>query len=153
MREDVVRQNVTVAVLPVITILRPISVFRSWRVDSVVAVNSQSWMERFPNPTAPVVTGAVGSAFGVGSAIAFGTGLASPFFNEYAAYVYQFPNTAIRFASYDPVSRLLWIQFFSGLTVVVPNISVGTASSINSAANGGEAFVLALARTINPNAA
>ncbi len=74
-------------------------------------------------------------------------------FQEYAAYVYQFPNTAIRFASYDPVSRILMVEFRSGLVVNVPNISVGTASSINSAANGGEQFVLALARTVNPNAA
>jgi hypothetical protein len=150
--QDVGKANVVVAVLPAITILRPPTVFRSWRVDSVVAVNSQSWMERFPNPSAPVVSSAIGTAFGAGNAIAIGSSLSSPFFNEYAAYVYQFPNTAIRFASYDPVSRLLWVQFRSGLTVVVPNISVGTASSINSAANGGEKFVLALARTVNPNA-
>lgn len=153
LRQDVVRQNLVVAVLPVVTILRPPTVFRSWRVDSVVAVNSQSWITRLPNPSQPVVRSAIGTAFGAGNAIAIGSSLSSPFFNEYAAYVYQFPNTAIRFASYDPVSRLLWIQFFSGLTVVVPNISVGTASSINSAANGGEQFVLALARTVNPAAA
>jgi hypothetical protein len=141
--------NTVVPLLPAITILRGPYVFRSWRVDSTVAVNAQSWLSRPSNPSAPVVRTAVGTAFGAGTAIAIGSALSSPFFNEYAAYVYQFPNTAIRFASYDPVSRLLWVQFLSGLSVVVPNVSVGTASSIQSAANG-EAFVLALARSVNP---
>lgn len=147
------KANIIVAVLPAITINRGPLIFRNWSTSSLVALHSQSWTERFANPTAPVAVSAAASAAGSSTAIATGVARPSPFFNEYAAYVYQFPSTSIRFASYDPVSRLLWVQFLSGMSVVVPNISVGTASSIQSATGGGYQFVLALARSVNPFAA
>ena len=95
-------------------------------------------------------TGTVRLSFGGIAIIASGFLTAGIPFN--ASYTYPFSSGPIEFVTYDTVSLQLLVRFRSGRSVMVRNVAPTAAASIGYARNG-EAYVLALARTVNPNAA